>query len=150
MHTAIVLTAGCPRIYMTVYTPSTLLPRILRCDCHAVCPVDYVCLCSNQLNVGPSHPPLHLTTYSIPLLDNMRQPHALRMLPVSLLACKLMLVLFGQTYQNRLWCAWETFARTDECQLSRRGLSISCFSFRLIQIACGAPGGSSFEQTNAS
>ena len=50
-----------------------------------------------------------LTTYSIPLLVMVRQPHALRMLPRSLMACKQMLVLFGQTFQNRLWCAWELF-----------------------------------------
>ena len=25
------------------------------------------------------------------------------------MACKQMLVLFGQTFQNRLWCAWELF-----------------------------------------
>ena len=50
-----------------------------------------------------------LTTYSRPLLCMVRQPHALRMLPGSLMACKPMLVLFGQTFQNRLWCAWELF-----------------------------------------
>ena len=34
---------------------------------------------------------------------------SLRMLPVRLMACKHMLVLFGQTYQHRMWCISELF-----------------------------------------
>ena len=42
-------------------------------------------------------------------IDQLNIVDGLRMLPVSLMACKHLLVLFGQTYPNRLWCAWELF-----------------------------------------
>ena len=34
---------------------------------------------------------------------------ALRVLPVSVMGCRKMLVLCGKTYANRLWCVWELF-----------------------------------------
>lgn len=39
--------------------------------------------------------------------DNIQD--GLKVLPVNVMACKKMLVLFGSSYSSRLWCAWELF-----------------------------------------
>merc|ERR1712039_223171 len=40
-------------------------------------------------------------------IDQTNIGDALRVLPVYVMACKRMLVLCGDTYLRRLWCAWE-------------------------------------------
>ena len=42
-------------------------------------------------------------------IDQQRIADGLRVLPVSVMACKRMLVLCGTTYATRLWCVWEIF-----------------------------------------
>ena len=39
--------------------------------------------------------------------NNIRD--GLKVLPVNVMACNKMLVLCGETYVQRLWCAWELF-----------------------------------------
>jgi hypothetical protein len=39
-------------------------------------------------------------------LDQTSLMEGLKVLPVNVMACKHMLVLFGNTYTNRLWCIW--------------------------------------------
>lgn len=34
---------------------------------------------------------------------------SLRLLPVFVMACDCMLILFGDTYSSRLWCVWELY-----------------------------------------
>eukprot|EP00746_Dinoflagellata_sp_MGD_P050027 gnl/MRDRNA2_/MRDRNA2_224780_c0_seq1.p1 gnl/MRDRNA2_/MRDRNA2_224780_c0~~gnl/MRDRNA2_/MRDRNA2_224780_c0_seq1.p1 ORF type:complete len:522 (-),score=52.62 gnl/MRDRNA2_/MRDRNA2_224780_c0_seq1:40-1575(-) len=40
-------------------------------------------------------------------IDQNRIADGLRMLPINIIACAKMLVLCGETYPRRLWCAWE-------------------------------------------
>lgn len=42
-------------------------------------------------------------------IDQENIADGLRVLPVSVMACRRMLVLCGETYQTRLWCIWELF-----------------------------------------
>ena len=44
-----------------------------------------------------------------------------RVLPINVMACRKMLVLCGDTYMERLWCAWELF---------------TLFSFQAHSVAC--------------
>ena len=43
----------------------------------------------------------------------------LRVLPVNVMACKQMLVIWGVTYPNRLWCIWELFTLVAFMSLDR-------------------------------
>ena len=40
-------------------------------------------------------------------IDQRQIADGLRVLPVNVMACRQVLVLGGQTYPTRLWCAWE-------------------------------------------
>jgi len=40
-------------------------------------------------------------------VDQAKISEALKVLPVHIMSCKTILVLFGETYLSRLWCAWE-------------------------------------------
>ena len=42
-------------------------------------------------------------------IDQENIADGLRVLPVNVMACRRMLVLFGPTYPTRLWCVWELF-----------------------------------------
>ena len=42
-------------------------------------------------------------------IDQENIADGLRLLPVNVMACRRMLVLFGPTYPSRLWCVWELF-----------------------------------------
>ena len=43
----------------------------------------------------------------------------LRALPVNVMACKLVLVIWGAAYPNRLWCIWEFFTLLALTRLER-------------------------------
>eukprot|EP00448_Togula_jolla_P017584 CAMPEP_0170576200 /NCGR_PEP_ID=MMETSP0224-20130122/4264_1 /TAXON_ID=285029 /ORGANISM="Togula jolla, Strain CCCM 725" /LENGTH=437 /DNA_ID=CAMNT_0010899023 /DNA_START=114 /DNA_END=1423 /DNA_ORIENTATION=+ len=42
-------------------------------------------------------------------VDQSRIADCLKVLPVNVMACSQLLVLFGKTYPDRLWCAWELY-----------------------------------------
>ena len=42
-------------------------------------------------------------------IDQKNIADGLRVLPINVMACCQMLVLFGPTYPTRLWCVWELF-----------------------------------------
>merc|ERR1711874_523759 len=49
--------------------------------------------------------------------------HGLKVLPINVMACSKMLVLWGETYPKRLWCVWELctlFSMMPEAQARER------------------------------